>query len=71
MPLRTTELRIFRPKVKIGQQPETGEYIWGHGEPVLQQRWERTQRELEMLKYDKNIDAPKYEWRDVQIVLEE
>jgi len=71
MPIRTTELRIFRPKIKIGQDAETGNNVWDHGEPVLQQRWERTQGEIEMLKHYRGIDAPKYEWRDVPIVLEE
>lgn len=64
------KLRLFRPLEKLGQDPDGGNYIWGNGEPVLQQLWERTDAEIDMLKRLRNIDAPKTEWRDVPIVVE-
>ena len=48
-----------------------GNYIYDHGEPVLQQLFERTDAEVEMIKRFRNIDMPKTEWRDVPVVLEE
>lgn len=71
MPIRTMQLRIFRPLIKIGQNPDSGNYQWDHGEPVWQQLWERTDAEIEMIKHIKGIDVPKQEWRDVPVVLEE
>jgi len=70
MPVPTMKLRIFRPLEKKGQA-DNGNYIWDHGEPVLQQLWERTDAEIEMIKRIKGLDVPKQEWRDVPIVLEE
>ena len=71
MPIRTMKLRIFRPLIKTGQNPETGNYQWDNGDPVLQQLWERTEAEIDMIKRIKGIDVPVYEWRDVPVVLEE
>ena len=74
MPIRTTQLRLFRPKIKVGvveSGPAEGNYIWEHGEPVLQQLWERTDAEIEMIKRIKGVDVPKTEWLDVPVVCEE
>lgn len=71
MPIPTMKLRLFRPIEKLSQDPDSGNYVWDNGEPVLQQLWERTEAEIEMIKRIKGIDVQKYEWRDVPIVLEE
>lgn len=74
MPIQTTQFRLFRPKIKAGvveSGSAEGNYVWEHGEPVLQQLWERTTAEIEMIKRFKGVDMPKTEWRDVPIVCEE
>lgn len=71
MPVPTMKLRIFRPLIKVDQDPNNCNDRYSHGEPVWQQLWERTDAEIEMLKRLRNIDAPKTEWRDIPIVLEE
>lgn len=73
MPIPTTKLRWFRPKIQTGVVESgdmAGNKIYGYGELVLQQLWERTDAEIEMLKRLRNIDAAKTEWRDVPILEE-
>lgn len=51
MPNKTNNLRWFKPKIKVGVVQDgdlAGNYIWGHGEPILQQMMERTDAEVEM-----------------------
>lgn len=74
MPIGTVKFRLYRPKIKVGVVESgdmAGNYIYDHGEPVLQQLFERTDAEIEMIKRFRNIDMPKTEWRDVPVVLEE
>ena len=68
MPIGTAKFRLYRPKIKVGVVESgdmAGNYIYDHGEPVLQQLFERTDAEIEMIKRFRNIDMPKTEWRDV------
>lgn len=73
MPTHTNRFRWFVPKVKIGVVQEgdmAGNYIWGDGEPILQQLMTRTDAEIEMIKRFRNIDVPKEKWVDIEVVKE-
>lgn len=71
MPILTSRLRWFVPRIKVGVVQEgdlAGNYIWGDGEPVLEQLMERTDAEIEMFKRLRNEDVPKEKWIEVPIV---
>lgn len=71
MPNKTMDFRWFRPRIKTGVVESgdlAGNYIWGLGEPVLQQRIERTDAEVEMHKRLRGVDVPKTFWTDVPVV---
>lgn len=69
MPILTNRLRWFIPRIKIGvvqEGPAEGNYIWGEGEPVLQQLMERTDAEIDMFLRLRNEVVVKEKWVDVQ-----
>lgn len=73
MPVATNKFRLFREKIKTGviqDGPLAGNYTWGHGEPVLQQLFTRTEAEVDMHLRLRGLAVPEQFWSDVPIVLE-
>lgn len=69
----TMRLRWYRPLIRTGvveSGPAQGNYIREPGEPVLQQLWIRSDREIEIFKERRGVDLPKEEWIDVAEVIE-
>lgn len=68
----TMRLRWYRPLVKVGfieSGPCEGNYIREPGDPVLQQHFIRSDREIQVFKERRGIELPKEEWRDVGEVI--